>query len=184
MRGPADVIHPPHRRTTAPRREPLIALILIGVSLGAGYGASRVWPLPMSSQSRPHSAGMTAIPERNDAPSPELSPPASSPSPLPSPQLATTPNLSAAQSTRSSETPSDPAPVEPVALEAPSKRSYRAIADETATPAGPTTVRSTHASRARHARRIPLSGPATPEFAPNPQPNQPSRDFMAYRSRN
>src|SRR5262245_1937591 len=126
---------------------------------------------------------MTPIPERKAALSPESSPPASGPSPLPSPQLATTPSLSAAQSTRSSKTPSNPAPVEPVALEAPLQQGYRAI-EETSAPAEPTTVRSTHAPRARPARRIPLPGSATPEFAPNPQPNQPTRDFMAYRSRN
>jgi hypothetical protein len=96
MRGPADVIHPlAHRRAAAPSREPLIALIVIGVSLRTGYGAGRVWPLPMSSLLSPHSAGMIPIPERKDALSPESSPPASGPSPLFSP-LATTPSLSAA----------------------------------------------------------------------------------------
>jgi hypothetical protein len=39
-------------------------------------------------------------------------------------------------------------------------------------------------SRARHARRTPVTGPTIPEFARNPKPNQPSQDFMAYRSRN
>jgi hypothetical protein len=186
MRGPADVILPlSQRRATAQRREPLIALIVVGVSLGTGYGASRVWPLPISSDPPP-SAGMTATPEPKDALSAQPRLPASSPSPAPSQQFPATPNLSqgsklAAQSTRSPETQSYPAPVE--ALETPSKRSNGAV-DEPSAAAGPTIVRSTHVSRARHARRMPVAGPTTPAFAPNPQANQPSRDFMAYRSRN
>jgi len=186
MRGSADVVLPrPQRRTIAQRREPLIAIIVVGISLGTGYGASRVWPLPISA-APPPSAEMTAFPEPKDALSAQPRLPALSASPAPSQRLAATPDLSqaatiTAQSTGGSETLPFSAPV---ALETPLKRSYRTIEEEASAPAGPTIVRSPHVSRARHARRTSLAGPITPEFAPNPQPNQPSQDFMAYRSRN
>ena len=189
MRGSADRNLPlPQRRATAQRRKPLIALIVVGVSLGTGYGASRVWPLPISAV-LPPSADMTAIPGAKDALAAQPRLPASSPSPAPLQQLTATPGPSstaavAARSTGSSETPSYPAPVEPVALEPPSKPSDRTIEDEASASAEPMIDRSPHGSRARHARRTPVTGPAIPEFAQNPQPNQPSKDFMAYRSRN
>jgi hypothetical protein len=188
MRGAADVVPPlPPRRATAQRRGPLIALIVVGVSLGTGYGASRVWPLPMSS-APPGNAETTATLEPKDAFSTQPRLPASPQSLAPSRRLVATPDLSqaatlAARSTASSETPSFSAPVEPVAVAAPSKQGDRTIEGE-ASPSGPTIVRSPHGFRARHARRAPLAGPTIPEFAPNPQPNQPARDFMAYRSRN
>jgi hypothetical protein len=188
MRDSADVtLPPPQRRATAQRREPLIAVIVVGVSLGTGYGASRVWPLPISA-APPPSAEMPAIPEPKDASSTQPRLPASGPSPAPSQRLAATPDLSqaatvAAHSTGNSETPSFSAPAEPLTPETPSMRSDRTIGEETSTPAEPTIVRSPRVSRPRHARRTFLTGPATPEFAPNPQPNQPSQDFMAYRSR-
>jgi hypothetical protein len=189
MRGSTDVVLPlPQRRTIAQRRKPLIALMVVGMSLGTGYGASRVWPLPISAVPPP-SAEMTAFPEPKDALSAQPRLPASSPSPAPSQRLAATPDLSqaatiAAQSTGGFEAPSYSAPAEPVALDTPLKRTYRTIEEEASAPAGPTIVRSPHVSRARHARRTSVAGPITPEFAPNPQPNQPSQDFMAYRSRN
>jgi hypothetical protein len=189
MRDSADVTLPlPQRRATVQRREPLIAVIVVGVSLGMGYSASRVWPLPISA-APPPSAEMTAIPEPKDALSTQPRLPASRPSPAaPSQQLAATPDLSqaatvAAHSTGNSETPSYSAPAEPLTPETPSKRSDRTIGEEASTPAEPTIVRSPRVSRPRHARRTFVTGPATPEFAPNPQPNQPSQDLMAYRSR-
>jgi hypothetical protein len=188
MRGSADVILPlPQRRATAQRREPLIALIVVGVSLGTGYGASRVWPLPISA-APPPSAEMTAIPEPKVALSAQPRLPASSPSPAPSQEPAATPGVSqaatvAAHSTSSSETPSYSAPAEPSTPQTPSKRSDRTIEEEASAPAEPTIVRSPRVSRPRHARRTFVTGPTAPGFAPNPQPNQPSQDFMAYRSR-
>jgi hypothetical protein len=187
MPGAANVMSPlPQRRATAQRRGPLIALIVVGVSLGTGYGASRVWPLPMSSVP-PLNAQTTALLEPAAAQSTQPRLPASSPSPAPSQQLIATPDLSpaatvAARTGAGSQTPSYSAPVEPVALEAPSKHNDRKIEDE-ASPPGPTMVRSPHPFRARHARSTPAAGPTAPEFAPNPRPNQPARDFMAYRSR-
>jgi hypothetical protein len=37
--------------------------------------------------------------------------------------------------------------------------------------------------RMRHVRSAPLTGPGMQEFAPNPRPNQATRDFMESRSR-
>jgi hypothetical protein len=186
MRGSADVVLPlPHPRATAQRRKPLIALIVIGISLGTGFAASQVWPLPKSSASPP-SQQTTAVPEPKEPPSAQPRLPTSSPPP--SLEFVATPTASqaagAGQSKGSSETPSYSAPVEPVALETPPKRNNRTVEDEASAPAGPRLVRSPHVSRARHAHRTPVAGATSPEFAPNPRPNQPSRDFMAHRSGN
>lgn len=187
MRGSADIILPlPQRCATAPRREPLIALIVIGISFGTGYVGSLAWPLPMRS-APPPSAAMTASPEPKDALSAQPRLPAWSPSHASSPQLAATPNVSqaaalVAQSTGSSKPRSYAAPIE--ALKAQSKPGYRTIEHGPPRPAGLTMVRSAHLSRPRPPRRTLLPAPSTPQFAPNPRPNQPSRDFMAYRSTN
>jgi len=80
--------------------------------------------------------------------------------------------------------PSYSAPVEPVAHETPSTQNGRTGEEEASAPAGPPLGRSPHVSRTRHAHRAPVAGATSPDFAPNPQPNQPSRDFMAHRSGN
>jgi len=168
MRGSAGVtLPPPQPRATPQKREPLIALIVVGVSFGLGYVASRVWPLSIRS-APPASAEMTAT---KDALSPQPRLPAARPSPAALQPLAATPNVSqaapfAVQPTGSSGTSYSA----PVALEAPSRATNRTVEDEASAPAGPRIVRSPHLSP-RQARRTPVAGP--PEFAPNPRPNQP-----------
>jgi hypothetical protein len=188
MRDSADVfLALPQRSGRAQACKLLIAFIVIGISFATGYGASRVWPLPIASEPPLPDAAMTrpASPEMKD----ELEAPAGLSAPArsgsASRELAGTPGPSeeaktGAPSATSSESPFRPASAEPAGVEPPSKPIR---ADEPSTSLGHRMNRSAYMYRARFARRTPLARPGTPEFAPNPQPNQPSRDFMSYRSR-
>src|SRR5215470_10504471 len=141
MRDSADVILAlPQRSGPAQAHKLLIAVIVIGLSLAMGYGASRVWPLPIASQPPLQGAAMTrpASPETKD----ELVAPASlstpAPSRPPSQELASTLGsseaaLTGAPSATSSENPFPAASVEPAGVEPPSKP-FRAIADEPSKP--------------------------------------------------
>src|SRR5262245_34392285 len=193
MRDSADVILAlPQRSDPAQAHKPLIAVIVIGLSLAIGYGASRMWPLPIASQPPLQGAAMTQL--ASPATKDELVAPASlsalDPSRAPSHELASTLGSSGAANTVApSATSSEncenrvrPASVEPAGVEPPSQP-LRAIANETSKPLGHRMNRGTYMYRAQFTRKTPVAGPAAPEFAPNPQPNQPSRDFMSNRSR-
>jgi hypothetical protein len=164
MRDPADVIAVLPKRSASTRiRNSFISILVVAISLGTGYAASRVWPLPMSSDSAaPDPAKSQAVPEGNVKPSPRAPEAVGS---------LSVPSLTQAQIDRASvERSAD-------VQEAPT----RANAHEPPVPI-PRNTRS-YGPRMRHVRRAPLTGPGMQEIAPNPRPNQATRDFMASRSR-
>jgi len=183
MRDPEDVIvAQPHG--IARVRKLLIAFVVVGLSLGTGYGASRIWPLPIASEAIPPS--ITVVP----APTPELNREIQRDASHPPSDLAPIgPNSSeaakmAAQSSTNSEAAFHPAFVAPVGDgQDPSKPTLRANADEPRSTVGRRMLRAIHLSRARFAKKT-SSAAIVSQFAPNPLPNQPSRDFMAHRSGN
>jgi hypothetical protein len=188
MRDPDAVLVFPKQSASTQNRNSFIPVLVVAISLGTGYGASRVWPLPMTADwAAPDPAKLPgATPEANDKPSPLPSAAAGIPR-APSPRELTTIQGQSdagkieARSTAPPASQLEGASVEQsaVAQEPPSQANSRTI-HEPSVRVG-RNIRSAVA-RARHARRAPLAEPAI-QFASNPRPNQASRDFMGSRSR-
>ena len=183
---PADVIAVLPKRSASTRiRNSLISILVVAISLGTGFAASRVWPLPTTSDSAAPDPAKSpaATAEGNDKPSPQA-PEAAGPSRAPSAtQLTTIRGESDAQKIGRAAAPPeaqiDRASVERSAVvqEAPTE----ANTHQPPMPVGRNT--RSYGPRMRHVRRAPLTGPGMQEFARNLRPNQATRDFMESRSR-
>jgi hypothetical protein len=188
MRDPEDIIVA-HPRGIARVCKLLVVFVVVGLSLGTGYAASRIWPLPIASDAPPSITVFPApTPELNREMSASLGEPQRGASDPPSDLAPIGPKSEAAKMAAKSSTNPEAAFgsafVEPAGDgQDPSKPTLRANADEPRRPVGRRMLRAIHLTRARFARKTSGSVIAS-QFAPNPQPNQPSRDFMAYRSGN
>ncbi len=212
MSGATDAVAVPHPELGAVMRltRPLVAAVVVLASAGAGYVGSLIWPMPTVSGPEVHLAATgetsSAEPEpREGAPplSTQLSKPAPATDPiipydLPSPSqpsaVVTASLPEKAQTEVRGTSTSSPNSSVAVLYRAPAEQAHPDghLAPKTSTGVsrteGPVTARRKAASvKVSRIVRAPASSAAPPsvvEFAPNPRPNQASRDFMANPSRN
>ena len=204
MRAPSDAGSAKAGLAAARFTRPLVAATVVLLSAATGYAASRLWPLPTSS-------GLVmnlAITGTGSAPESQSGPQLNYRAPAPGPRMST--SVAKTVSSASSDVLSQPTPAvaphvsetarieaggaahTPGAREAAPAETPQAHAD---TPDKPTTRRETRrravaarrvagARVSRTVRRQKTAGSesAVAEFAPNPRPNQPLRDFMASRA--
>ena len=201
MRAPKEAV--PELGAAARPVRFLVAAVVVLASAATGYVGSRIWPLPTDSGSI-----MNLTAADNSSPEPELREGPSLPaSPLAKSAAATDPSAPFADPSQSvvagaarlretartqvegssTGSPDSPATVlyrspaeqdggsPPATSTGPSRRSER-----TATPRR--WAPSAKVSRGVRGQSTKAAGPALVEFAPNPKPNQASRDFMARPS--
>ena len=183
MRDPADVIAVLSKPSAFTRiRNSFIPVLVVAISLGTGYAASRVWPLISDSAAPDPANAEAASPEANAKPLPLTPEPAGALHGASSTQLSTIQGASEAEKIGARASAPPRAHIDRASVE------QSAVAQDPPTHANthePPVSRKTrsYGPRARQARRAPLTGPGMQEIAPNPRPNQAARDFMESRSR-
>ena len=185
MHHPVDlIIARPHQGIAAVVPKPLTAIIVVSVSLATGYGASRVWPLPIISNSPlPRAAVMQAEPPEKNELSASVQPTPDA-SHLPSNQPATrnysegTIGVRLGAVTANSEANYRPASVEPYGVEqSEPKPNAQVGADQSSRIVRRRLIRAA-AGRTLYGKRTAMS--TIPQFAPNPRPDQ-AKDFLGSR---
>jgi hypothetical protein len=207
MRGSTVAVALPHPETGAAMRvkRSLVAAVVVLASAGTGYVGSRIWPLSAFSGPAMHLAatGSTSSSEPDSGKgAPHLA------SGVPKPAAATDPSasVSLASHPQPVETASLPEKARIEVRGASTSSPDSSVAVLYRTPAGqadedgrsaPKTSRDAGKNERTATRRSAASAPriargqgssgaqsSVVEFAPNPRPNQASRDFLASPSRN
>jgi type IV secretory pathway VirB10-like protein len=208
MPGSTDAAALPHPELGAVMRltRPLVAVIVVVVSAGAGYVGSLIWPMPTVSDSAMHSAPTGKITEPKES-TPPLPTHVSKPAPTtdaivsydfppPSqPSAVVTASLpEKAQTEVRGTSTSSPDSSVAVLHRAPAEQAHAGgrVVPKTSTgvisnerpAAARRKAASAKVSRIVRAPATRAASSSVVEFAPNPRANQAARDFMAHPSRN